>query len=193
MSLLGPYIVATATKSSDRRGKAAVATAGDNLHDLVLDPEAWPGSPADTFRDMAEFDLDQFLPYRVSVLAQQLSREFEGCYRRRFGIRVAEWRIMAHLWQSGPASVRDVGLRANLHKSRVSRAASRLEAAGHVTRTTNANDRRQIDLELTSSGQEMMTELIPIANCFQERLFTALGEDAKGFRQGVTRLLGEQQ
>ena len=139
---------------------------------------------------MAEFDLDQFLPYRVSVLAQQLSREFEDCYRDRFGIRVAEWRIMAHLWQSGPASMCEVGLRANLHKSRVSRAADRLENAGHVTRTANARDRRLVDLELTPGGRAMMTELIPLADDYQARLLASLGKDGEAFRQGIARLQG---
>ena len=78
---------------------------------------------------LADFVLNDFLPYQLSVLSARISRDFSDLYGERFGISVSEWRIVAHLSQtSGPVSVREIYGRVNMDKSRVSRAAARLEA-----------------------------------------------------------------
>ncbi len=138
---------------------------------------------------MSQFNLDQFLPYRVSVLAQRLSREFEGRYRRKFGIQVAEWRIVAHLSHSGPTGVREIVQRVDLHKSRVSRAAGRLQAAGYISKTTDPRDRRMVELKLTAKGEAMMRELAPLADRYQRELMTRAGRDFAAFEKGIQSLI----
>ncbi len=140
---------------------------------------------------MDTFDLDEFLPYRLSVLAQRMSREFESRYRNRFGIRVPEWRIVAHLSQSGPVSVRELVKRVDLHKSRVSRAAQRLEAAGYVSKTTDSRDRRLVELQLTAKGMAMMEELAPLANRYQQELLERIGNNSDAVDQAIKSLQGE--
>lgn len=49
------------------------------------------------FRNMTDFYLEEFIPYQISVLANQMSRDLEKRYRHKFGIRVSEWRILCHL------------------------------------------------------------------------------------------------
>ncbi len=140
---------------------------------------------------MDTFDLDEFLPYRLSVLAQRMSREFESRYRNRFGIRVPEWRIVAHLSQSGPVSVRELVKRVDLHKSRVSRAAQRLEAAGYVSKTTDSRDRRLVELQLTAKGMAMMEELAPLANRYQQELLERIGNNSDAVDQAIKSLQRE--
>ena len=142
---------------------------------------------------MQNFDLGSFIPYQVSVLAGRLSTELESRYRKKFGIRVPEWRIVVHLSQSGPASVRELEVRVDMHKSRVSRAARRLERAGYVSRCMNSHDKRLIDLDLTEKGRAMMAELAPLANSFQHELLQRLGHDRDHFRSGVAALLDRQE
>ena len=141
---------------------------------------------------MAEFDLDEFLPYRISVLASRLSRNLEAKYYALFGISVPEWRIVAHLSQVDSASMREIKERVDLHKSRVSRAARKLEAAGYICRTMNGADRRMVDLSLTAKGLDMMNELLPTISQFQAELNDQLGDDNRAFRSGLSKLLGEQ-
>ena len=138
---------------------------------------------------MNDFDLDEFLPYRVSLLANRISRKLEARYHSQFGIRVPEWRILAHLAQSGPASMRKLQERVELHKSRVSRAARRLERAGYVSISQNEHDGRLLDLELTGEGWRMMNEIVPIAEEFQKELHESLGSQKDAFRSGVETLL----
>ncbi|WP_298429206.1 MarR family transcriptional regulator [uncultured Jannaschia sp.] len=127
---------------------------------------------------MDDFRLDDFLPYRLAVAAGRVSRDFARDYRDRFGLTRAEWRVIAHLAGSGTVSVREIADRADMEKSRVSRAAARLEAAGHVAKRVNAGDKRLVDLTLTESGRAMVAELAPIATAYQRRLVAELGSDA---------------
>ena len=63
------------------------------------------------------FDLDTFLPYRLSVAANQVSRRFAARYAAEAGLSIPEWRVLAHLSRSGAVSVRDITARVNLDKS----------------------------------------------------------------------------
>ncbi len=135
------------------------------------------------------FALDAFLPYRLNVLAGRLSREFATRYRGRFGITVPEWRVVAHLSQAGAVSVREIHARVDMDKSKVSRAAARLEAAGYVEKRVNPADRRLVELRLTALGQEMMAELADVAGAYQAELHARLG-DPSGFDAAVNRLIG---
>lgn len=137
------------------------------------------------------FNLDEFLPYQISVLSRRMSQNLEQRYSSRFGLRVPEWRIMAHLSQSEPVSVRELVVRVDMHKSRVSRAARRLEEAGLISSSANRADRRLIDLRLTDKGRQMMEEIAPLVNGFQQELLDRLGRRRDSFRQGLALLLGD--
>lgn len=139
---------------------------------------------------VTSFDLDQFLPYRLTVLANRLSREFSTRYRARFGISIPEWRVVAHLSQAGAVSVREIHERVDMDKSKVSRAAARLEAAGYVEKRVNAADRRLVELRLTPAGRAMMAELAQVAHDFQRELDARLGDGTGAFATAIGRLNG---
>ena len=105
------------------------------------------------------FDLDGFLPYRLSVAASRISRRFAALYGAEAGLSIPEWRVLAHLDRSGAVSVRDINARVHLDKSIVSRAASRLEEAGLLRKSGHDTDRRLVTLELTAEGQAVRKEL----------------------------------
>ncbi|WP_417741857.1 MarR family winged helix-turn-helix transcriptional regulator [Salipiger sp.] len=134
------------------------------------------------------FQLDQFLPYRLSVAATQVSRRFAARYAAEAGLTIPEWRVLAHLGQSGAVSVRDVTARVALDKSIVSRAASRLEKAGYVRKSSHGKDQRLVALELTEAGRELMARLGKIAETFQAELLAELGADGPAFRRALLQL-----
>ena len=76
-----------------------------------------------------------------------------------------------------------------MDKSKVSRAVSRLENTGLVTKTTNPTDRRLLSLALTEKGTALMAELTPLATDFEARLMDRLGMDASSFRQTLDKFL----
>ncbi|WP_116133011.1 MarR family winged helix-turn-helix transcriptional regulator [Tropicimonas sp. IMCC34043] len=137
---------------------------------------------------MTDFELGNFLPFRLVVLAGQLSRDFSQHYAERFGLSRQEWRVLAHLWRTGPASVGDIHRLVDLDKSRVSRAAASLEAAGHLRREEHPTDRRLVHLSVTESGHVMMMELSELAKGYQHDLMARLGPEADQFLKVVDRL-----
>lgn len=135
------------------------------------------------------FDLEEFLPYQFSVVSGRLSRGFAERYRSRFGISIAEWRVVAHINQAGAVSVREIHERADMDKSKVSRAAARLHAAGYITKRPSPEDRRLVELALTRKGEAMMTELIAMARAYQDEIKDLLGADAARLRDNLHVLL----
>ncbi|MBU3031345.1 MarR family winged helix-turn-helix transcriptional regulator [Paracoccus marinaquae] len=135
------------------------------------------------------FDLDEFLPYRLSVAAAQISRRFAARYEAEAGLTIPEWRVLAHLGRSGAVSVRDINIRVNLDKSMVSRAATRLEEAGMVRKSEHETDRRLIVLELTDEGRALMRRLGRIAEEFQAELLADLGPEAATLDRALRRLI----
>ncbi|MCT4331414.1 MarR family winged helix-turn-helix transcriptional regulator [Paracoccus sp. YLB-12] len=134
------------------------------------------------------FHLDEFLPYRLSVAASQISRRFAARYAKEAGLTIPEWRVLAHLDHSGAVSVRDIHARVNLDKSMVSRAASRLEKAGFLRKSGHDTDRRLIVMELTPAGRDLMARLGQVATGFQAELLSELGEDAAALDRALRQL-----
>ncbi len=139
-------------------------------------------------------DLDRFLPYQVSLLAARLSAALSRVYAERFGITIPEWRVIAHLSQHRKVSVREVQARVGMDKSKVSRAAARLETAGLVEKRVNPGDRRLVELSLTRKGRRLFSEIAPLALAFEADLVAALPEaEAAALRSAVAALLARTE
>jgi len=143
---------------------------------------------------MTDFDLDDFLPYQLAVAAARVSRGFAERYRSEFGITIPEWRVLAHLSAAGgPVSVREVHARVDMDKSKVSRAAARLEQAGLVAKAANDEDRRLVSLTLTPAGQALVDRIVPLALDWQADMTARLGskDDIAAFRRVLRRVIAE--
>jgi DNA-binding MarR family transcriptional regulator len=134
------------------------------------------------------FDLSSFLPYQLAVASSRISREFSERYKREFGLSIPEWRVLAHLAQSDAVSVREIHERVDMDKSKVSRAAARLESSGLIEKRENPEDRRLLDMRLTAKGRDLIARIVPIADAYQAQLTALLGPHAEGFRAGLQRL-----
>lgn len=141
---------------------------------------------------MSQFELDDFLPYQLAVLASHVSTSFARIYGERFGLSVAEWRTLAQLGNAlRPLSVRDVARLTELEKSKVSRAIERLKGRGFVAKAQSVDDKRLVAVQITASGREVITTLAPLAAKFEQDLLTALGPQADQFRQSLRKLLDQ--
>ena len=137
---------------------------------------------------MPAFDLASFLPYQLSVAASRVSAALAAQYRRDFGLSLAEWRVLAHLAQSGTVSVHEIHARVDMDKPKVSRAASRLGAAGLIVRAPHPTDGRLIALSLTPQGKALMGRLLPLAQRYQQDLIGRLGPDADALHRALATL-----
>lgn len=142
---------------------------------------------------MPDFSLDDFLPYQLALLSARVSRGLAKIYTEQFGITIPEWRVLFHVFNGGPLSVREVFQRVDMDKSKVSRAASRLEKSGLISKKINPQDRRLVELTLTPAGKKLMLEIFPLAQDYEKQLLERLGEDAPKFREMLTRFLKDTE
>lgn len=120
------------------------------------------------------FILDRYSPYLLNRLAARISRRLAREYGERFGITIAEWRVLAHLAGSEGISVRDIEARVDLDRSKVSRAVNRLESKGYVDKLRNTDDQRLLILSLTPAGRGLFERIAPVALDFERRLLDGL-------------------
>lgn len=119
------------------------------------------------------FHLSAFLPYRLAVLSERISRRLSVEYAPVHGLSVAEWRVLVHLSRCGVVSVRDIHNCVNLEKPRVSRAVSRLKSVGLVRKVPGKDDARLVAISLTDAGQAALDDILPAARAFEARLHAA--------------------
>ncbi|MCE7031991.1 MarR family winged helix-turn-helix transcriptional regulator [Lysobacter sp. GX 14042] len=116
-------------------------------------------------------ELENFLPYRLSVLSNRLSSAIARIYADRLDLGITEWRVMAVLGLSPGLSAGELAQRTAMDKVAVSRAVARLVEAGRLEREVDAGDRRRAVLHLSPAGQAIYAEVAPLALEFERRLF----------------------
>lgn len=134
------------------------------------------------------FQLSMFLPYRLTVIADHLSAGMAKRYKEEFGITVAEWRVLVHVADAQAVSIRDIHRTVHVGKSKASRAASTLEAAGYLKKDVNTDDKRLVILSLTEKGQDLINKLHSIASEYQVRLEKIVSANQSAFNQALDQL-----
>jgi DNA-binding MarR family transcriptional regulator len=118
--------------------------------------------------------LERFLPYRLSVLANVVSRTLSEEYSRRFDLTIGEWRVMAVLARFPGSSANEVAERSAMDKVAVSRSVSKLIESGRLDRETDANDRRRSALRLSDEGGRIYRQIVPAALTYETAILEIL-------------------
>ncbi|MBK1657076.1 MarR family winged helix-turn-helix transcriptional regulator [Paracraurococcus ruber] len=111
----------------------------------------------------ADFALEEFLPYRLSVVTNRASRLFARRYSDRFGLTIPEWRVLAVVGRFGGLSATEVVERTAMDKVKVSRAVRALLDRGLLAREEDAADRRVQRLGMTAAGRRVHAGVVPQA------------------------------
>jgi DNA-binding MarR family transcriptional regulator len=139
--------------------------------------------------DSPVIDLERFLPYRLSVLANVLSSAIAVAYEDRFGLTIPEWRVIAVLSRYPGLSAREVAGRTRMDAVAVSRAVNRLLKAGRLRRAVSTSDRRQSVLHVSTAGAAVYREVAPLALEYERSLLEALDAPARAaLDQGLDQL-----
>lgn len=120
------------------------------------------------------FELGKYLPFRLTVLSNRLTRRVARFYGDRFKLSAPEWRTMAVLGQQGAMSANAVIVQTTMDKVRVSRAVAKLLKAGLITREADPQDRRRAILDLTAAGQEIYRQIVPLVQEIESEIVAAL-------------------
>ncbi len=149
-----------------------------------------PRKPASPHAEHAPLQLENFLPYRLSILSNTISQTIANDYQRHYDISMTEWRVMAVLARFHGLSAREVAERTAMDKVAVSRALARLVEAGRVDRAIHANDKRRSVLSLTEAGWTMHDEVAPMARARERDVLARLDAEEQRW---LTRILDKLQ
>ena len=134
-------------------------------------------SPEDVLPDPDVIKLEEFLPYRLSMLSNKVSNAIASAYRDRFGMSIPDWRVMAVLARFPGSSAQDLVEWTQMDKVAVSRGVSRMLERGLLLRETSDEDRRRSELRLSSEGEEIYREIIPMARAYESQLLGAISAE----------------
>lgn len=133
--------------------------------------------------------LTNFAPFRLNRLAQGVSDHLSEVLQQKFDLEIPEWRVIATVGPMWSCTAQHVADTTRMHKTRVSRAIANLVKRDLIERTSNADDRREMELRLTKSGRAMYTELVPLALERERALLACLNEDElRSFNEAMDRL-----
>ena len=140
----------------------------------------------------ARLELDAFVPYRLSVLSNRISGAIARQYTERFGLTMAEWRVMAVLGGSPGLSSRDLVERTGMDKVQVSRAVAALDKRKRIARRGDAADGRMVRLALTPKGLAVYAEIVPMARELEAAFLSALNDSERATLDRLLRTLSLQ-
>lgn len=123
--------------------------------------------------------LAEFLPYRLSVATESVSRAFAARYEAEFGLSIPEWRVMAILGEEDDAvlATQAVIARTGMDRVKVSRAVIRLSDRGLLARRTHPEDQRAQLLGLSAEGRALYQRIVPRAHAMQAALAEVLSAE----------------
>jgi hypothetical protein len=147
---------------------------------------ACPSSPATGETGSPEsLDLEQFLPYRISVLSNRVSGNIARLYGDRYGLAITEWRVMAILPVPGPVGQRGVRTHGDGQGGGQPRGGAPARTRLHPAR----NPRRRpppLGAALLPAGFEVYETMAPMVIESERRLLGALTEEE---RSALDRLI----
>ncbi|MEE4294647.1 MAG: MarR family winged helix-turn-helix transcriptional regulator [Xanthomonadales bacterium] len=133
-----------------------------------------------------DFDLEHFLPYRISLLANTISQGIASHYRDEHGITAAEWRVLAVLGRFPGSTASRLAQRTAMDKVAIHRAIKSLLARRLIERKTDRKDRRRRRLFITAPlGRAVFDDIVPRARRFEQELLSALSSAEARLLQGV--------
>ncbi|HZZ34160.1 MAG TPA: MarR family winged helix-turn-helix transcriptional regulator [Caulobacteraceae bacterium] len=143
--------------------------------------------------------LDHYLPYRLSVASNAVSRLIARAYEDRFGLTIPQWRLMAVLAEDGALTPGALVARTAMDKVTISRAAQGLLRRHLIGRDAHEADGRSHRLSLTAEGARLHADIAPLALAYEAALLSGLapGEVAalklllKRLEAAANRLSGE--
>jgi DNA-binding MarR family transcriptional regulator len=104
------------------------------------------------------------------MAAERTSEGFADIYKGLYGMKRTEWRVLFHLGRYGRMTAQEIGARARVHKTKISRAVRDLESKRFLTRSDHDLDRRREILSLLKAGESAYGFLVERASAYERDL-----------------------
>ncbi|MBO1081553.1 MarR family winged helix-turn-helix transcriptional regulator [Roseomonas haemaphysalidis] len=108
--------------------------------------------------------LDQFLCFSLYSASHAFNRIYKPLLDA-VGLTYPQYLVMVVLWAADDRTVSQVGQQLLLESSTLTPLLKRLEALGHLTRTRDPRDERQVRLRLTPQGRALQLKAATIPAC----------------------------
>jgi DNA-binding MarR family transcriptional regulator len=119
-------------------------------------------------------NLQVFLPYRLAVVSEAVSRSLAAVYAERFNLSRDEWRVLAALALRNDIKSTELAALTTLDKMQVSRALTRMERDGLLEREPDPSDRRNLIVRLLPAGRALYRKIVPMARAREAYLLESL-------------------
>lgn len=130
------------------------------------------------------------LSHRVLVLSNTLARAAARHYPRRYGVRLAEWRVIDALHAGRGISANQISQWLQTDKAWVGRSVERLIAGGYVRRRPDPRHGRRLLLSLTAKGERAYSAIAAAARRRHDNVLEVL---TAGERRMLEGILGKLQ
>ena len=124
----------------------------------------------------APITLENFLPYVMNRMAENISTELSSIYRGNYNLNVAQWRIIANLAQHQTLLAQDIVKFTDMEKSMISRAVNALVDRGLVVGEQAEGDNRAKNLRLTPQGDTLYQAIVPEVLAWEKDLLSCLSK-----------------
>lgn len=135
--------------------------------------------------------LEAFLPYRLSVLSNRISRAVARLYEDRFDLKLPEWRVMAVVGRRPNMTATEIVEFTAMDKVAISRAVKRLVDMGRVCVIGDPNDARRQRLSLSAEGRAIYDQIVPLAISVEAQLLADLTPEDRAALDRLIVRLGE--
>lgn len=133
--------------------------------------------------------LQALLSHRLLVLSNTLALAAARYYPRRFGVRLAEWRVIDALHAGRSISANEISRWLRTDKAWVSRSVERLISSGYVRRRPDPEHGRRLLLALTAKGERAYAAIATAARRRHTNLLAALSNEERAvFDAALVRL-----
>ncbi|MEN7341512.1 MAG: MarR family transcriptional regulator [Pseudomonadota bacterium] len=130
-----------------------------------------------TSPQIKQLALENFLPYRLSILSNTISGTIASAYAERFDLTIPEWRVMAVIARRPGMSAAEAAESTLMDKVAVSRAVSKLLKSERITREFADQDKRRSILNLSDKGREVYEQVAPLALKLEADLLQGFTEE----------------
>lgn len=125
-----------------------------------------------------ELDLTRYAPHLIGVVSNAWLRLTSAEYRRRFGIGIVEWRVLATIRIEPAINAHRICEVIRIDKAAASRALRVLEISGYLTYEASPGDSRRRLWRLSESGEQLHAEILAVARDYERHLLSGIAPEA---------------
>lgn len=112
-------------------------------------------------------NLDVFLCFAIYSAGHALNRVYKPLLDE-LGVTYPQYLVMVLLWKTDDQTVGSLGEKLFLESSTLTPLLKRLEALGHLQRSRDPSDERQVRVRLTKTGRALRAKALRIPACIND-------------------------